>query len=89
MIPVPVSALLVQLAKTKGKSPDQLEVESEVRLLLAKRALPDITEPELEALYEQAGMEVALRAVAERMKAKADAERMMAKVVGVSLADLR
>lgn len=81
MIAVPVSAILKGLAKAKGKSRDQIEVESEVRLLLSKRKLPEITEAELEALFEEAGMEVALRAVAERMKAKALTEPVPLRVL--------
>lgn len=70
MIPVPVSEVLKGLTKTKGKSRDQLEVESELRMLLVHRNLPEITEGELEALFERASQHCALRAFAERMRAK-------------------
>lgn len=66
---VPVREVLKLMAGTEGKSADQIDVECEVRLMLATRALPDITAVELDAMYEHAGFQVQLRALNERMRA--------------------
>lgn len=68
MITVPLAKVLDLLKATKGKSPDQIEVEAEVRAMLAARKIERLTQAELEALYEEAGMSVALLKLAAKMK---------------------
>jgi hypothetical protein len=76
MIAVPVSTILDRLATTKGKSGTQIEVERELKALLDRRQLTTITETELEALFEEAAQECALRAVVSKMRREGKLETL-------------
>lgn len=68
MIAVPIAKVLAMLEPTKGKSLVQIEIERELKALLDKRKIQSVTEPELEALFEEAAQEVALRNVVTAMR---------------------
>lgn len=68
MIAVSVTYILKGLASTKDKSGVQLEIERELKTLIKKRGIAALTETELEALFEEAAMECALRDVTAKMR---------------------
>lgn len=68
MIAVSAKRILAGLAQTKGKSGTQLEIERELKALIEKRSIASLTEAELEALFEEAAMECAIKDVAAKMR---------------------
>lgn len=70
MIAVPVAAIMARLETTKGKSGAQIEVERELKAILDKRKIQSVTEDELAALFEEAAVEVAFRAVTAKMRSE-------------------
>ncbi len=68
MIAVPITKVLALLEPTKDKTGAQIEIERELKALLDKRKIQSLTEPELEALFEEAAQEVALRTVVTGMR---------------------
>lgn len=72
MIAVPIALILKGLKATKGKNGAQIEVEAKAHEMLAAFATltesKQITLPELEKLMEDAGLEIALQKMAEKMR---------------------
>ena len=68
LIAVPLAAVLELLQPSARKSNDQIEVEAELRRMIELRKLTTFTEDALQALFEEAGQEVALRKIAAKMQ---------------------
>lgn len=68
MIAVPIALILKGLKATKGKNAAQIEVEAKAHELLMARNLTEITLADLEKLMEEAGLEIALQKMAEKMR---------------------
>lgn len=80
MIAVSTARILKSMSNDKGKSGAQIEIERELKALIEKRGIVSLTEAELEALFEEAAMECALRDVTAKMRREGKIPNLVTRV---------